>query len=123
MNGTDYVLDTNIVLYLLAGNYDLWIVLEGSNPTVSVITEMELLSFRNLTKEDEVRIRDFLEKCQIESSTDRVKEQAIAIRKANRLKLPDSIVAATAVVSGYILLTADKRLSAIPEVTCMLYTK
>lgn len=122
MNGIEYVLDTNIVLYLLAGNTDLWTMLESTNPAVSVITEMELLSYQHITEAEESKIRKFLAKCVVVPLDNQVKDQAITFRKAYNLKLPDSIIVATAAAKDFTLLTADKRLSTVPDITCMLYT-
>ena len=58
MSGTDYLADTNAVLYFLSGN-------ECMKPYVfsrfafSVISEMELLSFPKITEDEEARIRAF----------------------------------------------------------------
>jgi predicted nucleic acid-binding protein len=46
MSGTSFLLDTNVVLYLLAGDVRLSDLLFESILVVSVITEMELLSFK-----------------------------------------------------------------------------
>jgi predicted nucleic acid-binding protein len=42
--------------------------------------------------------------------TDDVKNETIALRRSVKLKMPDCIVAATAVVLDSVLLTADKEL-------------
>jgi predicted nucleic acid-binding protein len=52
------LLDTNIVLYYLGGK--LSENLPKSEYYVSVITEIELLSYPNLNKKAETQIRDFL---------------------------------------------------------------
>ena len=44
MSGINYVVDTNIILYLLKGDKWLSAMLEGNNVIISVITEIELLS-------------------------------------------------------------------------------
>lgn len=41
-----------------------------------------------------------------------VQETAIKIRRNTSLKLPDSIISATAIVGGYVLVTDDVKLSA-----------
>jgi len=51
----------------------------------------------------------------------RVKDTAIAIRKKYKLKLPDSIVAATAIAYDIPLITADKQFNAISELQLLLY--
>ncbi|MDM8560282.1 hypothetical protein [Candidatus Parabeggiatoa sp. HSG14] len=55
---SQFLLDTNIILYLLGGR--LAEPLPEGNYYVSVITEMELLSYSDLDKQTEQKIRDFL---------------------------------------------------------------
>ena len=49
-----------------------------------------------------------------------VKEEAIRIRKIYGTKLPDAIVAATAIVNNLTLLTADKGFNKIKELNMIL---
>ncbi len=74
---------------------------------VSVISFMELLSYPAITAEEEKVIRQFLAFCEILSIDEQVRERTILLRKRHRVKLPDSIIAATAMTNGLSLLTAD----------------
>ncbi len=85
-----FVLDTNIVLYYLGGR--LAEPLPSGQYFVSVITEMELLSYPNLREVEERYIREFLDRLQIINLNDTVKNAAIALRQQHRFKLPDAIV-------------------------------
>jgi predicted nucleic acid-binding protein len=78
----------------------------------SVITEMELLSCPNLTAEDEQVIRAFLKDVTVIPLTDSIKDEATAIRRFGKPcpKLPDAIIAATAVLLGATLVTDDDKL-------------
>ncbi len=49
MSGSRIALDTNIVLYLLAGDETLAEFLQDKKGYVSVITELELLGFQGIT--------------------------------------------------------------------------
>ena len=106
------VLDTNILIYLLEGR------LQGELPTsglcVSVITEIELLSYDQLTETQEVRIRDLIARLTVIGLTPQVKEAAIRLRKATRLTIPDAIIAATALSLNAELFTNDDRLMTLP---------
>jgi len=104
-----FLLDTNIALYYLGGR--LAVTLPNGQYHVSIITEMELLSYPNLTSADEQQIRSFLSQLVIVKIDDGVKNMAIALRKQHRLKLPDAIIAATAQSLGAVLLTNDLKLS------------
>lgn len=53
-----YVLDTNVALYLLGGR--LLNPLPSGEYYLSVISEMEMLSYPSLTKPEELKIRQLL---------------------------------------------------------------
>jgi predicted nucleic acid-binding protein len=102
------LLDTNVVLYLLGGR--LAAPLEVGQYYVSVISEMELLSYPNLAEDDETQIRLFLEGVMVAELTPDIKTTAIQLRRRHNLKLPDAIVAASAMVLEAELLTNDLQL-------------
>lgn len=106
------VLDTNIVIYFLDGK--LLNPLPTGDILVSVITEIELLGFHGLTPESESAILSLLRLANCIGIDDSVKEEAIRIRRSNRLRLADAIIAATAIVSNAILLTLDSNLLSLP---------
>jgi len=72
---------------------------------------MELLSFRGITPEDEKQIRDFLNAVAIIPLNTDVEDTAIRLRRSTRLKMPDAIVAASAIVSQAMLVTYDRELA------------
>ncbi len=106
------VLDTNIALYYLGGR--LAVPLPEGAYHVSVITEMELLSYPTLSPKEEQQIQKFLSQLLIVDIEESVKNLAIALRKQHRLKLPDAIISATAQSLDALLLTNDVQLSGIP---------
>ena len=61
---------------------------------------MELLGYPKLTEEEAQGIRDFLHACQVYLLDETVEAEAIRLRRAGNLKLPDAIVAATAITVG-----------------------
>lgn len=109
------LLDTNAVLYALGGR--LAEPLPAGNYAVSVITVLELLSFPTLGPGDELAVREFLSDVEAIDLTPPVKEAAIALRRQHRLKLPDAIIAGTALALGADLITNDARLHHIPGLT------
>lgn len=110
------LLDTNIVLYLLGGK--LAEPLSESDYLVSVITEIELLSYPNLNEQAEKQIRAFLAHITIIDLDTEIKNLAIQLRREHRLKLPDALIAATSLVMGASLITNDSHLCNIPNLTC-----
>ncbi|MDR0792547.1 MAG: type II toxin-antitoxin system VapC family toxin [Chitinophagaceae bacterium] len=123
MNGINLFIDTNIVLYLLAGDNTLATILDGKEVYVSYITEMGLLSYNNLSIAEENRINIFLADATIIEMSLPIKQKAIQIRKTTGMKLPDSIIAASALKLNIPLLTADKGFKNIPSLTYLHYEK
>jgi predicted nucleic acid-binding protein len=78
---------------------------------VSVITRMELLVSPK-SADEEAYIRLFLKRCKVIPLNRRIEQEAIAIRRSGspRPKLPDAIIAATAVVMNAPLASADDAL-------------
>lgn len=109
------VLDTNAVLYLLGGK--LAEPLPPGAYFVSVITELELLCYPALDPRGEAEIRAFLGDVSLAELTPDIKSEAIGLRRRHGLKLPDAIVAGTAVALGAELLTNDARLLSVPGVS------
>ncbi len=110
MNGNN-ILDTNIVLYLLAGKLDLNSLPEGEF-CISFITEMELLCYE-MPHDEEQKVRVFLNSIEIVELNSRIKQKAIEIRRKYRIKLPDAIICATAFDLGGSLVTADEQLKKV----------
>lgn len=106
------VLDTNAILYFLGGK--LAEPLPPGEYVISVITEMELLSYPLLDASAQAAISDFLSQIAIIGLDNEVKDIAIRLRREQQLKLPDAIVAATAFSLGAPLVTNDVRLHRIP---------
>lgn len=81
----------------------------------AVITEIELLSFHALLPADEDVARGFLDEVTRYPLTDSIRDRTIALRRQYRLKLPDALIAATALDAGATLLSNDQRLLVVPS--------
>ena len=121
MSGDNYLLDTNIVLYISNGNEDLKSFLNHQRMTISAISEIELLSFHSITKKEIAGLTSFIEEMEVVSVDDKIKNIAIAVRRKYKLKLPDSIIAATSIAYGIPLITADKQFRFVEELQLLLY--
>jgi predicted nucleic acid-binding protein len=107
------VLDSNTIIDLFNGLIPLESfkqVLSDTEQVISVITELELLSFPRISEEQETKIKLFLAKREIVPSTEEIKHKVIEFRRKTNKKLPDSIIAATSIVSNATLITRDKEL-------------
>ncbi len=109
MSGSnDCVVDTNVLIFLQNGIEGINDLLRGRGVFISYISEMELLSYPGLSKEDLLKTRNLLTDCHIIELNGGIKERAIQLRRKYRLKLPDSIVAATSLYFQLPLITADR---------------
>nr|WP_225225403.1 type II toxin-antitoxin system VapC family toxin [Komarekiella delphini-convector] len=108
------LLDTNIALYFLGGR--LVNPLPSGQYFISVITEIELLSYPSFSLEEETQIIDFLNKIRVVGVDNNIKNLTIEFRKQYKLRLPDAIIVATAKYLNAILFTNDIRLARLIEI-------
>ena len=108
----DYLLDTNAVIYLQQGR--LLKPLPVGSYGISVITEMELRSFAGLGDEESVWLKRFIGAVVSIGLELNIKETAIRLRREHRLKLPDAIIVASALVYDARLVTHDQQLVRLP---------
>ena len=110
-----YLWDTNIVIYYLQGQFskraESYIdkLIAKSIPAISVITEIELLCWNTETKSDLQLIKRFIKNIPVVQIDDVVKNKTIEIRRIHKIKLPDAIIAASAIVNQIPLVTHDSK--------------
>jgi predicted nucleic acid-binding protein len=107
-----YLADTNVLIDYLAGNYPPAVLdwLDGlfdQEICLSIINRIEVLAFRFSDPAEENQVRNFIADAIIYPVDNAVAEPAILIRKNMRVKLPDAIIAATALHHGLTLLTRN----------------
>jgi predicted nucleic acid-binding protein len=111
--GIKYLWDTNIVIYYLQRQFPppaeqfMDNILQDFQPTISAITEIELLCWKTASESDLVVLRDFIEDCVVFELDNDIKLKTVEIRKNYKLKLPDAIIAATAAIQNITLLTRN----------------
>ena len=76
----------------------------NSNFSVSIISKIEVLGFNTLDYEME-QLESFIQLSSIVYMDEAVADKTIEIRRMKRIKLPDAIIAATALVQNCILLS------------------
>lgn len=99
------VLDTNTLIYKLKSR--LAEELPDSGVEVSVISKIELLSYPDLSKSEKNSIRRLLSQLLVVPISDDIVDGAIKLRRSQRLKLADAIIAATAIARKAELWTND----------------
>ena len=107
-----YLLDTNIVIYYLKAALPLKAMqllntIVDDQPTLSVITKIEVLGFNSPNKEEQDFTTLFIEVADIINLDETIVAQTIELRKQLHIKLPDAIIAATAMVYNLTLLTRN----------------
>lgn len=115
--GLNYVIDTNVILYFLGGKLADPLPDDGQI-LISVISEIELLSYPSLIPEEEKVIKEFLSDTRIVNLTEDVKNKAIQLRRKYAIKLPDAIIASTALICRAEFITNDKRLAKVSHLQC-----
>lgn len=119
VSGKRYLLDTNAVIALLQGNKELFELSQSAEWIgISVITQIEFLAFSGLSNEDKQLFSQFLQRIDVIELTPKQNELIdliIKLRQQYRVKLPDAIIAATALQHKASLVTADKQLQKIQE--------
>jgi hypothetical protein len=119
-----YILDTNVVISILADKMSF----TGSlrfDPliAISVITEIELLSFSRLSVHEETVIKAFLATADITYINPLIKDITILLRRKHGIKTPDAIIAATAMHRKAILVTDDRELLRLKETKAISATR
>jgi len=123
MNGNNIVADTNIILYLLSGDDTLAEILNQKQVYISFITELELLGYKGISKNEQKVIIDFLKECIIVDINSVIKEQTISMKQKYSIKLPDAIIVSTSLFLNFPIITADKELQKINEIDIIFYEK
>lgn len=103
----NYLLDSNLVSDYLSGNLPEKGMLFAdeifdSHPIISVISKIELLG-HNLPNYDKYKLA--VENCIVLEIDAKVLAKTIALKKSRKIKTPDAIIAATALVHDLILIT------------------
>ncbi|MBK7243711.1 MAG: type II toxin-antitoxin system VapC family toxin [Saprospiraceae bacterium] len=106
-----YLMDTNVVSdYLSASLPTLGIALmDGAIdnvPNISIITQIELLCW-NTDKSTTENVTNFIADSHVLEISPEVITQCVMLRKSKKIKIPDAIIAATAIVYKLTLITRN----------------
>jgi predicted nucleic acid-binding protein len=107
-----YLIDNNAISNFFSGNFtekamDFMSKIIDETPIISVITEIEALSWINPNKNKERIVRKFIEDANVLPLNADVVIECVKIRRNRKVKTPDAIIAATAIVFNLILVTSD----------------
>lgn len=117
------LLDTNAIIALLKENEELKKVTGTADAIfISIISELEFKSFTNLSESDRRLFDSFtsmIDVYDLQSSNNTLKNKIIELRNTYRLKLPDAIIAASAIINNATLVTADSDFKKVKELQLM----
>ncbi len=110
--GPKFLIDNNVVI----GFFDTTLPVAGQRfvlglaPAISVITQIELFASPNSSAEELARLEQFVKAATVFNVIDEaIVQQTVAVRLQKKVKTPDAIIAATALVHGLTLLTRNTR--------------
>jgi len=104
------LLDTNIIIDFLkqhSAAFDLTSLFLQHECFTSVIVKLELLRHPDITPDEEKNVLEFLRLVPIMSLNESIENETITLSRSSKLKLPDAIIGATAIVYSAELVTRD----------------
>jgi len=92
-----YLLDSNIIIYYLNGDRDIYNFVEKhkSVSALSLITYYEVLNY-DFSEKEELLVREFLNEFEILSVSKNIINKALENRKSKKIKMADNFILATA---------------------------
>jgi predicted nucleic acid-binding protein len=112
MGRMKYIYDTNIFIYYLADEQTVnsWFAetfLNLHEVLFSPIIRIELLSFAGLSQEEEQVIEDLLSQFNSVPLLQEIENKTIQLKRKYKIKIPDAIIAATAIHQDAFLVTRN----------------
>lgn len=104
-----YLVDTNVLIDYLNNKLPDHSarLFENIEINLSIISKIELLAWKEASQEQIDIIESFLDTTIILGLSESVARKTIEIRKTHRVKLPDAIIAATAMTNDLALVTRN----------------
>ena len=104
-----FLMDSNLVIDYFGNNLTGNAVsfIDNLPAVISVITRIEILGWYNATPEQLSKLQNFVQQSLVYQLTETIIQKTILLRQAHRIKLPDAIVAATALTKNKTLVTRN----------------
>jgi hypothetical protein len=111
MSTAEYLVDTNILIYHTAGseavsNFIRDLVAQQAF-NVSVLTKIEFLGWDKHSPEGFQKCRELIELANVYFVDDDTAEKAIELKRRAKIKLADAVIAATALMNDFKLVTRN----------------
>lgn len=107
--GQGFLIDTNIVIATLGNKLpsDGVAFIKTTPPNISIITQIEILGWHGVSASDLIPLTDFVNKATVFPLDSPIVQQTIILRQYHKIKTPDAIIAATALIHGLILVSRN----------------
>lgn len=115
------IVDSNLLIYLLNGDERVADFLDGLECVVSAISELELFAKKDIRKQEITNIEDLINGCILAEVLPEIRVIAKKLIIQHKLRLPDAIIAATAIHYDLPFLTADKHFVNVDELQLFLF--
>lgn len=105
-----YLVDTNIIIYHIDGDETAtdWLKSHRNELAVSVVSKIETLSYPFERDEEALALR-LLNQFELIHLSDAIIEATIRLRRLRKIKTPDAIIAATALVHDLCICTRNTK--------------
>jgi len=105
--GTGYLADTNAAIDYLENKLaeTATAFIDNLEMRLSVVPRIELLAWSNISPQQHSMLNGFIFASQIYNLSEEIILQTIEMRRKHKIKLPDAIIAATAITQNLTLIT------------------
>ncbi|NBC82660.1 MAG: PIN domain-containing protein [Bacteroidetes bacterium] len=114
MGRKEYLIDTNVAIEYIGEALPekalsmIDDIIDGQF-CISVINKIELLGFAGITDDEEIKFQELINAADVIELDEDIVNSTIEIRKQYKTKLPDAIIAATALVNELTIITRNTK--------------
>ena len=114
MGRQEYLIDTNVAIEYIGEALleKALTMLDGiidEQFYISVINKIELLGFSDITENEELKFQELINAADILDLDENIVNSTIEVRKKYKIKLPDAIIAATALENELTIITRNAK--------------
>src|SRR4030043_1845043 len=111
MSIVEYLIDANILIYHtkaseVVSNF-IRDIIAKQRFNISILTKIEFLGWNRHSAEGFKRCRQLIELANIYGLDEEIAEKAIALKRQSKIKLADAVIAATAIMNNFKLVTRN----------------
>ena len=108
-----YLMDSNVIIDYLANKIpeekkEILNQIIDLVPKISILSQIEILGY-NTSKENQNILSEFISQSEILNLTPDVTDICINLRKSQKIKIPDAIIASTALANNFTLITRNHK--------------